>query len=109
MAKRSILTTVMKEAVEKILKEYFIDKPIYRAYLFGSLTRNDYNIKSDIDILVELDYEKGANYFLFYDMQKELSFLLKNKVDLISANGLSPYIKPFIDSEKVLIYERQNS
>jgi predicted nucleotidyltransferase len=99
----------MKERVEKILKEYFSNKPIYKAYLFGSSIRNDYNAKSDIDILVELDYEKGANYFLFYDMQKELTTLLQNKVDLISANGLSPYIKPIIDSEKVLVYERKNS
>lgn len=99
----------MKETVEKILKEYFINKPIHRAYLFGSLNRNENITKSDIDVLVELDYENGANYFLFYDMQKELSALLKNKVDLVSANGLSPYIKPIIDSEKVLVYERKNS
>jgi len=40
-------------------------------------------------------------------MQKELSQLLSNKVDLVSANGLSPNIKPIIDKEKVLVYERK--
>lgn len=47
----------------------------------------------------------GANYFLFFDMQAELSKLLSKKVDLVSANGLFRLIKPIIDSEKVLIYE----
>ena len=32
--------------------------------------------------------------------------LLNNKVDLVSSNGLSPYIKSFIEDEKVLIYAR---
>ncbi|HEY8689174.1 MAG TPA: nucleotidyltransferase domain-containing protein [Chitinophagaceae bacterium] len=95
--------------VEQILKEYFHNKPVNKAYLFGSLVREETTKSSDIDVLVELDYDKGANYFLFYDMQQELSKLLKNKVDLISANGLSSYIKPIIDREKVLVYERENS
>jgi predicted nucleotidyltransferase len=99
----------MKEKVQQILKDYFNNKPIHKAYLFGSFARNQNTLTSDIDILVELDYEKGANYFLFYDMQQELSKLLHSKVDLISANGLSSYIKPIIDREKVLIYERENS
>ncbi len=99
----------MKEKIEQILKDYFRNRPIHKAYLFGSLVRKENTSTSDIDVLVELDYENGANYFLFYDMQQELTKLLKNKVDLISANGLSPHIKPIIDSEKVLIYDRKNS
>src|SRR5687767_13123844 len=99
----------MREKIEQVLKNYFRDKPIHKAYLFGSLVRKESTPTGDIDVLVELDYENGANYFLFYDMQQELSKLLQNKVDLVSANGLSPYIKPIIDSEKVLIYDRKNS
>ncbi len=102
-----ILCKVKK--VEQILKEYFHDKPVNKAYLFGSLVREETTKTSDIDVLVELDYDNGANYFLFYDMQQELSKLLNSKVDLVSANGLSLYIKPIIDREKVLIYERKTS
>ena len=95
--------------IEQILKKYFENKPINKAYLFGSVVRDEATVNSDIDVLVELDYENGANYFVFYDMQKDLTKLFKNKVDLVSANGLSPYIKPIIDREKILIYERKNS
>lgn len=95
----------MKEQIKNTVKKYFAGKPVFKAYLFGSALHEDKK-SNDIDILVELDYKSGANYFLFFDMQEDLSKLLNSKVDLVSANGLSPYIKPAIDREKELIYER---
>ena len=97
----------MKERISHILNEYFRDKPVSRAFLFGSIARDEAGNNSDIDILVELDYENGANYFVFYEMQQQLNKLLNKKVDLVSAKGLSSYIKPIIDREKELIYERK--
>jgi len=75
--------------------------------VFGSYARNEQDEKSDIDILVELDYSKkiGMEYIR---MQLDLEELLKLKVDLVSAGGLSKYIKPHIDKDKILIYEREN-
>jgi predicted nucleotidyltransferase len=98
----------MKKEIKNIISEYFRNKPVHKAFLFGSVSRGEDINGSDIDILVELDYKNGADYFLFYDMQKELSKLLNNKVDLISAKGLSPYLRPVIDKEKVLVYERKD-
>ena len=97
------------EKIGQILKDYFRTKPIHKAYLFGSMARRQDDINSDVDILVELDYENGADYFIFFKMQEQLSNLLNKKVDLVSAAGLSKYIKPIIDKEKMLIYERKNS
>lgn len=97
----------MKTELINILQKYFSQKPVHRAYLFGSVARNENNSKSDIDILVELDYKNGADYFAFFNMQNQLTELLNKKVDLVSANGLSKFIKPVIESEKVLIYERK--
>ena len=88
------------------LVSYFQNQPVKRAYLFGSVARGEQTPESDIDILVELDYEQGADYFRFLDMQEQLSQLLHKPVDLVSANGLSPFIKPYIDREKLLIYEK---
>lgn len=39
-------------------------------------------------------------------MKLELAKLLGLKVDLVSSNGLSRYLKPIIDTEKRLIYEK---
>ena len=99
----------MQKEIEKILGQYFVNKPVHRAFIFGSLVRNEERPGSDIDILVELDYENGADYFIFFDMQQQLNKLLNRKVDLISAKGLSPYIKPIVNREKKLVYERRKN
>jgi len=53
-----------------------------------------------------LDYENGADFFAFIDMQEQLAELLAVKVDLVSSNGLSSHIKRQTDQEKQLIYEK---
>jgi uncharacterized protein len=95
----------MDELIQKAAL-FFRDKPVKRAYLFGSAVRGEQEGESDVDILVDLDYENGADFFAFIDMQEDLSTLLETKVDLVSSNGLSSYIKPQIDQEKQLIYEK---
>jgi predicted nucleotidyltransferase len=39
-------------------------------------------------------------------MKLDLEKLLNAKVDLVSSNGLSEYVKPYIDNEKRIIYAR---
>ncbi len=97
----------MSEEVINKIRKFFKDKPVIKAYLFGSYARNEQDEKSDIDILVELDYTQkvGMEYIR---MKLELEDLLNNKVDLVSAGGLSKYIKPYIEKDKILIYEREN-
>lgn len=89
----------------QIVKEYFTKQPVLKVYLFGSYSRNEANADSDIDLLVDLDYSRHVGLH-FVTMQGELEQMLKKKVDLVSSGGLSRYIKPFIDHDKVLIYER---
>ncbi len=88
-----------------MLQRFFSGLPVKKAYLFGSYARNEAGKNSDIDILVELDHTSpiGMKFFAY---QIELEELLKIKVDLVSAEGLSKYVKPFVDKDKVLIYER---
>ncbi len=87
------------------IKHFFSTVPVKKAYLFGSYSRNDADKNSDVDILVELDHTTpiGMQFFTYGD---QLQTLLDMKVDLVSYDGLSKYVKPFIDKDKVLIYER---
>ncbi len=87
------------------IKKYFEAKPVLRAYLFGSYGRGDAKSSSDIDLLVELDYSQKIG-LLFIQMKIDLEDILHSKVDLVSSNGVSKYIKPIIDNEKQLIYEK---
>ena len=87
------------------IKAYFKNRPVLKAYLFGSYVNGKANSESDIDILVDLDYSQKIGLG-FVQMQIDLENILKTKVDLVSSNSLSEYIKPYIDKEKELIYAR---
>lgn len=89
----------------KALNNYFRTRPVLNAYLFGSYVRGEADSQSDIDILVDLDYTQRIG-LQFIQMKLDLEKLMNTKVDLVSSNGLSKYIKPLIDDEKQLIYAR---
>jgi|WetSurMetagenome_2_1015567.scaffolds.fasta_scaffold487383_1 uncharacterized protein len=89
---------------QNLLADFFKDQPVKRAYIFGSFVRGENEPGSDLDILVEL--EPGIGLFKFISIQNQLESALKIQIHLVSSNGLSPRIKTYIDSEKILVYEK---
>ena len=87
------------------IKVFFSGRPVKKAYVFGSYSRDEADENSDIDILVELDHSKPIG-MKFFSYQADLEQILNKKVDIVTYEGLSKYIKPFVDRDKVLIYER---
>jgi len=47
-----------------------------------------------------------VDLFQFISIKQHLEKILKKPVDLISTNGISIRLKPSIDKEKILIYEK---
>ena len=90
--------------IQKV-KDYFSGQPVIKAYLFGSYSRNEADDNSDVDILVDLDYSTHIGLG-FVTMQSELQKKLQKKIDLVSSKAISTYLKPFIERDKLLIYER---
>lgn len=71
--------------------------------LFGSYLRNEQSGNSDIDILVDFepDKENYDNYMAVYDLFERL---FKNEsVEIVTKNGLSPYIGPKILNEVMYV------
>src|SRR3954470_2630629 len=96
--------TLTKKDINTI-KDYFKDKPVIKAFLFGSYAWQEASVISDIDILVELDYSQHIGLG-FVSMKLDLEEKLGKKTDLVSSNAVSRYIQPFINKDKMLIYER---
>ncbi len=71
---------------------------VKRLGLFGSFVRGQQKADSDVDMLAE--FEPGQKTF---DHFIELSFLLEDllgrSVELVTPEGLSPYIAPYILKE----------
>ncbi|MNT65979.1 Nucleotidyltransferase domain protein [compost metagenome] len=84
-----------KENILKTLKSNKLNLSklgISNAGLFGSYVRNEQSNESDIDLLI--DFEPGKenfdNYMAVYDLFEKI---FKNeKIEVITKNGLSPYI-----------------
>jgi predicted nucleotidyltransferase len=73
--------------------------------LFGSILRDDFRPKSDIDVLV--DFMPNATWSLFdiSRMRLELSSLFGREVDLVQPNGLrNPFRRRAILSNREVIY-----
>ncbi len=90
-----------------LMKNLFSSTPVTRAFLFGSYARAEESEDSDIDILVELDYSRHIGLG-FVKMKQDLENILHKNVDLVTTEGVSPYILPFINNDKKLIYERSD-
>lgn len=92
-----------KDYIKKIVTDYFKDKPVNKVWLFGSYARGDADDKSDIDVLVDINNNIGLHYLLWHE---ELEEIIQRKVDVVSNKGVSRFIKPFIDADKELVYEK---
>lgn len=90
--------------VVPILKPY-----VRRISVFGSYVRGEETPESDIDILVQLKPadQRPRLGLKFFGLQNDLGKLLGRDVDLVTEEGLSPYIRPYIEREKVILYEER--
>lgn len=95
--KKHILNTI------QLHKEKLNQVGVLRIGLFGSYARDEQSDQSDIDILIEFAPKKENfdNYMAAYDYIEQL--FKNNKVEIVTKNGLSPYIGPQILREVVYV------
>ena len=86
------------------IRKYFHDKPVLKAWLFGSFSRGEENETSDVDILV--DYDGHVSLLTMGGMLMDLSDLIGRDVDLVDNRGLKDFARKSVDNDKILIYER---
>lgn len=96
------LVNTHKQAIIKIAQENDIS---YLA-LYGSYSRGEATKESDLDFLVSFDKQKGL--FDLIDIEQKFSELVGVKVDLVTRTGLNRYIKPYIQDDLRLIYEKKS-
>ena len=97
---------MVKQDLIRQLQVYFRDQPVLKAYLFGSFARNEQDINSDIDLYLEFDPEVPIG-FEFVQMYLDLKELTGREIDLVTEKSISKYLKPQVEREKVLVYERK--
>jgi predicted nucleotidyltransferase len=92
----------LREKILPVLLPY-----VKRVAVFGSFARSEETPESDIDILVELKPpgERPPIGLKWFGLEEELSRILGHEVELVSESALSPYIRPYVEKERVVLYE----
>ena len=96
-----------KKKLIKRIKEYLKNKPIEKVWLFGSFARNEENLDSDIDLLIRFLKPSKIDLFEYIGIRQDLEDLTGRQIDLVQEGQEIEKIKPFINKDKRLIYERK--
>ena len=87
------------------IEEFCNARYIKKLAVFGSALRDDFNDKSDIDILVEFEKDHVPGYFTLFDIEDELSVLFGIRADVRTPEDLSRYFRDDVLSTMEVKYE----
>jgi len=93
--RQSILNTL--QSAKPMLEQKY---GISALALFGSYSRNDAALGSDVDVMVDFSKPIGV---AFIDLADELEQILQVRVDLVSRKGIKPKYYKSIESELIYV------
>ena len=96
----------MTTKVINLLKNYFRDQPINKVWIFGSFSRGEETLESDLDIMVSFVPEAKIGLFKFLQIKDDLEVLTGREVDLVTETSLMPFARETAMTDRKLIYER---
>jgi predicted nucleotidyltransferase len=75
-------------------------------FAFGSVTREDFNDSSDIDLVVDFDEKDPFKYTdLYFNLKSRLELILKRQVDLLEERAIrNRLFRQELENTKVRIY-----
>ncbi len=94
-----------KQAKQKLFSEIteFLKKNgATKVAVFGSYVRDEETPNSDIDVII--DFQKPMGLFEFVGIQQDLSEKIGINVDLLTEEGISPYLIKKIRKEMKVLY-----
>ena len=75
-------------------------------FAFGSITNQNFNDRSDVDLVVDINDPDPITYSdKYFNLKFSLEEILGRAVDLLESKAIkNPYLKEEIDRTKILIY-----
>jgi uncharacterized protein len=77
---------------------------VSHAALFGSCARGDNRPDSDIDIMIEVDPAAGIGVYEYVALKDYIAALFDRPVDVVSREGLKPYVKPAVTTDAIYAF-----
>lgn len=93
-----------KQKLYNEIVEFLKSKGATKVAVFGSYVRDEETPKSDIDVII--DFKKHSmGLFEFVGIQQELSEKIGIKVDLLTEEGISPYLIKNVRKEMKVLFQ----
>ena len=77
---------------------------VVHAAMFGSRARDDARPDSDTDIMIEIDPEAHITVFDYAGLKEYIANLFDGPVDVVSRDGLKPYVRPAASADAVYAF-----
>jgi predicted nucleotidyltransferase len=75
-------------------------------YLYGSAARDEVGAESDIDLFVDVDYDRFG-FVAFMDLREFMRNVFGRKVDLTTRNALHPDLKADIVRSAIRVFDEE--
>jgi predicted nucleotidyltransferase len=76
---------------------------VARLSVFGSFARGEGTERSDVDLLVE--FRKRNSLLALIALERKMSAALGRRVDLLTREAISPYLRESIERDLRVVYE----
>ena len=88
------------------IRELCEENRVKTLYAFGSVTREDFNEQSDIDLVVDFEEKDPFKYTdLYFNLKTKLEELLKRHIDLLEERAIrNPIFRQQLENTRVKIY-----
>jgi predicted nucleotidyltransferase len=77
---------------------------VRHAALFGSVVRGEADLKSDLDVLIELDPSLRLNAFDYAGLKQYIADLFPGRVDVVNKAFLKPHVLPSASAEALYAF-----
>ena len=96
---------IEKTQIDKIQKLCKANK-VKSLFAFGSVTREDFNESSDIDLIVDFNENDPFAYTdLYFNLKQSLEDLLNRQIDLLEERAIrNRFFREQLDKTKVKLY-----
>jgi predicted nucleotidyltransferase len=96
------LIETYREQIQKLCRYHKVKS----LYSFGSVNTNQFNDKSDIDLMVDFETKDPIEYTEnYFELKFNLEEVFKRHIDLLENKAIkNPFLRENIDKSKVLIY-----
>jgi predicted nucleotidyltransferase len=100
------MTVLNLETYLHDIEELCIQHKVKHLYAFGSVLTDKFNLKSDIDLMVDFEAIEIEQYAdNYYSLKFSLEDILNRPVDLLEEKAVkNPYFKEVVDAQRQLIY-----